>query len=159
MGTQKHHDVVFIAIAILKLVKGLVLFFVGVGTLALINKDATVVVAHWAQAFQVDVHSRFIQRWLVAVGLVKQRDLKLIVTTTFVYSGLLLTEGTGLLMEKVWAEYMTIFITASFIPIEVYELVRHATVTRGSLLVVNILVVVYLLCRFLGVLVMDLAGM
>jgi uncharacterized membrane protein (DUF2068 family) len=144
MGTKKRHDIIFIAIAVLKLIKGLLLFLVGVGTLALINKNATEVVTHWAHVFQVDVHSRFIQRWLVAVGLVKQRDLKLIVTTTFVYSGLLLTEGTGLLMQKVWAEYMTIFITASFIPIEVYELVRHTTVARGCLLVVNILVVVYL---------------
>jgi uncharacterized membrane protein (DUF2068 family) len=147
MGTKKRHDIVFIAIAILKLVKGLLLFFVGVGALALINKDATEMVRRWAHVFQVDVHSRFIQRWLVAVGLVKRRDLKLIVTTTFVYSGLLLTEGTGLLMEKVWAEYMTIFITASFIPIEVYELVRHTTVTRGCLLAVNALVVVYLAVR------------
>ena len=99
---------------------------------------------HWAHVVLVDVHSRFIQRWLVAAGLVKQRDLKLIVTTTFVYSGRLLTEGIGLLMEKVWAEYMTIFITASFIPIEVYELVRYTTVPRGCVLAVNVLVVVYL---------------
>jgi len=147
MGTKKHHDIGFIAIGILKLVKGLLLFLVGVGALALINKDAAEVARHWAHVFFVGVHSRFIQRWLVAVGLVKQRDLKLIVTTTFVYSGLLLTEGTGLLMEKVWAEYMTIFITASFIPIEVYELVRHTTVARGCVLAVNVLVVVYLAVR------------
>ncbi len=147
MGTKKHHDIGFIAIAILKLVKGLLLFLVGVGALALINRDATVVARHWAHVFRVDMHSRFIQRWLVAVGLVKQRDLKLIVTTTFVYSGLLLTEGIGLLMEKVWAEYMTIFITASFIPIEVYELVRHTTVPGGCILAVNVLVVVYLAVR------------
>ncbi len=147
MGTKKHHDIGFIAIGILKLVKGLLLFLVGVGALALINRDATVVVTHWAHVFFVGVHSRFIQRWLVAAGLVKQRDLKLIVTTTFVYSGLLLTEGTGLLMEKVWAEYMTIFITASFIPIEVYELVWYTTVPRGCVLAVNVLVVVYLAVR------------
>ncbi len=149
MGTKKRHDIGFIAIAILKLIKGLLLFFVGVGALTLINRDATEVMTHWANVFQADVHvhSRFIQRWLVAIGVVKQRDLKLIVTTTFVYSGLLLTEGIGLLMEKVWAEYMTIFITTSFIPIEVYELVRHTTVMRGCLLAVNVVVVVYLAVR------------
>jgi uncharacterized membrane protein (DUF2068 family) len=147
MGTKKHHDMWLMAIAILKLVKGLLLLLVGVGALTLIDKDATQVATHWAHVFQVDVHSHFIQRWLVAVGLVKQRDLRLIVTTTFIYSGLLLTEGTGLLMEKVWAEYMTIFITASFIPIEVYELFRHVTVMRGCLLAINVLVVVYLAVR------------
>ncbi len=144
MGTKRHRDIGFIAIAVLKIIKGVLLFLVGVGALTLINRDATAVARYWAHVFQLDVHSRFIQRWLVAVGVVRRRDVKLIVTTSFAYSGLLLTEGTGLLMEKVWAEYMTIFITASFIPIEVYELVRRTTVTRGCLLAVNILVVVYL---------------
>ena len=147
MGTKRHHDIGFIAIAIFKLVKGVLLFLVGVGALSLIHKDATVVISHWAHVFQVDIHSRFIQRWLVAVGLVKQRNIKLIVTTSFVYSGLLLTEGTGLLLEKVWAEYMTIFITSSFIPIEVYELVRRATMIRGCVLAINMIVVVYLAIR------------
>jgi uncharacterized membrane protein (DUF2068 family) len=80
---------------------------------------------------------------------VKQRDLTLIVTTTFIYSGLLLTEGIGLLLQKVWAEYMTTFITATFIPIEIYELVRHTTVARVCLLAINILIVAYLIVRIL----------
>jgi len=102
MALRKHHDLGFIAIAILKLVKGLLLFLVGIGALSLIHKDATEVFTHWARVFQVDVHRKSIQRWLIELGLVKQRDLALIVTTTFFYSALLLTEGVGLLMEKVW---------------------------------------------------------
>jgi uncharacterized membrane protein (DUF2068 family) len=147
MGTKKHLDIGFMAIAILKIVKGVLLFLVGVGALSLIHKDAAVVFKHWADALQVNVHSRVIQHWLVEIGLVKQRDLTLIVTTTFTYSALLLTEGIGLLLQKVWAEYMTTFITATFIPIEIYELVRHTTLARVCLLVVNILVVVYLMVR------------
>jgi uncharacterized membrane protein (DUF2068 family) len=147
MGARKHHDLGFLIIAVLKLVKGLLLFLVGVGALSLIHKDAAAVFTQWANVLQVNVHSRFVQRWLVEIGLVKQRDLALIVTTTFFYSGLLLTEGTGLLMEKVWAEYMTTFITATFIPIEIYELVRHTTVARVCLLVINIIVVAYLVMR------------
>jgi uncharacterized membrane protein (DUF2068 family) len=147
MGTKRHRDIWLIAIAIFKLIKGLLLFLAGVGALTLFNKEVTEAVKQWAHVFQVDVHRRFIQRSLVAIGLVNRRDLKLIVATSFVYSALLLTEGTGLLLEKVWAEYMTIFITASFIPIEVYELFRRATVVRGCLLAVNILVVAYLAVR------------
>jgi uncharacterized membrane protein (DUF2068 family) len=147
MGTKKHRDVGFMAIGIFKLVKGVLLFLVGVGALSLIHRDAAAVFKHWADVLQVNVHSRVVQHWLVEIGLVKQRDLTLIVTTTFIYSGLLLTEGTGLLLQKVWGEYMTTFITATFIPIEIYELVRHATMARVSLLVINILVVVYLIVR------------
>jgi uncharacterized membrane protein (DUF2068 family) len=135
------------AIAILKLVKGLLLFLVGIGALSLIHKDAAEVFTHWARVFQVDMHRKSIQRWLIELGLVKQRDLALIVTTTFIYSALLLTEGVGLLMEKVWAEYMTTFITATFIPIEVYELVRHMTVIRACVLATNVIIVAYLVMR------------
>lgn len=146
MGTRKHRDIGFLAIAILKLVKGLLLFLVGVGVLWL-HRDSSTTFRQWAEALQVNVHSRVIQHWLVEIGLVKQRDLALIATTTLAYSGLLLTEGIGLLMEKVWAEYMTTFITATFIPIEIYELVRHATVARVCLLLINIVVVAYLAMR------------
>ena len=50
-------------------------------------------------------------------------------------------------MEKVWAEYMTALITATFIPIEVYELMRHVTVIRACVLVGNVIVVAYLVMR------------
>jgi uncharacterized membrane protein (DUF2068 family) len=97
--------------------------------------------------FQVDTDSKFVQYWLIEVGLVRQRDLALIVTTSLFYSALLSTEGVGLLLQKVWAEFLTSIITASFIPIEIYALARHATIARISLLLVNILVVAYLVFR------------
>jgi uncharacterized membrane protein (DUF2068 family) len=144
MGTKKHHDIGFIAIAILKLVKGLVLLLVGVGAVSLMRKNTTMIVTHWAHVFQVDMHSKFIQRWLLKAGLMRHRDLAVV---AFFYSALLFTEGIGLLMEKVWAEYMTAIITGSFIPIEVYELIRRVTLIRGCVLLANVLVVAYLVMR------------
>ena len=146
MGGRKHHDIGFMAIAILKLVKGLLLFLVGVGALSLIHKDATDIIKQWAHVFQVDMHRRWIQRWAMGIGLVREHHWA-VVTTSFFYSALLLTEGVGLLMEKVWAEYMTAIITLSFIPIEVYELIRHATLTRACVLALNTIVVAYLVMR------------
>jgi uncharacterized membrane protein (DUF2068 family) len=57
---------------------------------------------------------------------------------------MLLTEGTGLLLGKRWAEYFTIIATSSFIPLEIYELYRHVDLTRVALLLINIAVVIYL---------------
>jgi uncharacterized membrane protein (DUF2068 family) len=54
-------------------------------------------------------------------------------------------EGIGLYLEKVWAEYLTLIITASFLPFELHEIMRRFTMPRVSLLVVNILVFLYLL--------------
>jgi uncharacterized membrane protein (DUF2068 family) len=40
---------------------------------------------------------------------------------------------------------MAVFETGLFIPLEIYELVRHATVTKVSLVAINVTAVVYLL--------------
>ena len=48
-------------------------------------------------------------------------------------------------MEKVWAEYLTVGVTASFLPWEMYEIVRRLDWLRVGLLVVNLVVLAYLL--------------
>jgi uncharacterized membrane protein (DUF2068 family) len=56
-------------------------------------------------------------------------------------------EGAGLWLEKRWAEYLTIIATISFVPIEVYELIRHATWRRVAALGINLLVAGYLVWK------------
>jgi uncharacterized membrane protein (DUF2068 family) len=63
----------------------------------------------------------------------------------FAYAGLGMIEGIGLYLEKGWAEYLTLFITASFLPWEIFEVIRRLTWIRAGLLVVNVLVFLYLL--------------
>lgn len=73
------------------------------------------------------------------------RQLRAIGAGTLVYAALLLTEGIGLLLRRRWAEYFTVIVTGSFIPIEVYELTRRLTWERLVLLGVNVVVVWYLI--------------
>jgi uncharacterized membrane protein (DUF2068 family) len=63
---------------------------------------------------------------------------------TFIYSAVFLTEGIGLAFHKRWAEYFTIITTASFLPLELYEIIHRATIAKGVALAINILVVIYL---------------
>ena len=63
----------------------------------------------------------------------------------FIYAALDLAEGIGLYLEKVWGEYMTLIITGSFLPLEVYELFRRITWIRSGLFVINAMVFLYLL--------------
>jgi uncharacterized membrane protein (DUF2068 family) len=147
MGTKQHRDIGFMAIAALKIVKGLLLLLVGIGALSLIHPRWAETFTNWANALQVNVHRRIVQQWLVEIGLVRPREKAVIAAVSFFYSALLLTEGIGLFMQQVWAEYMTALITASFIPIEVYELARRTTPSRVLLLVINLVVVAYLVMR------------
>jgi uncharacterized membrane protein (DUF2068 family) len=64
---------------------------------------------------------------------------------TFIYSAVFLTEGTGLALGKRWAEYFTIITTSSFLPLEIYEVIHHATIAKVVALVINLVVVAYLI--------------
>ena len=52
--------------------------------------------------------------------------------------------AAGLLMEKEWAEYLTLGLTVAFLPWELYELARHPDWFRLGLLLINLAVLWYL---------------
>lgn len=145
----RRRDIGLMAIAIFKLVKGVLLFAVGVGALTLLHKDVAAVAEHWIDQLRVDPNNRHVHSLLFRLGLVNARKLEELSAGTFFYSGLLLTEGTGLLLRKRWAEYFTIIVTGSFLPMEIYELIRRLTYPRVLLLVVNIVIVWYLVKRLI----------
>jgi uncharacterized membrane protein (DUF2068 family) len=136
-----------ILIGTFKLVKGLLLLAVGIGALNLLHKDIGEVVTRWVEALRVDPDNHFIHRILTKVFSVTPNQLKALSAGTFIYAGLLLTEGVGLLLQKHWAEYFTVITTAGLIPLEIFELYKHLTALKGAILVVNILIVWYLVQR------------
>jgi uncharacterized membrane protein (DUF2068 family) len=79
------------------------------------------------------------------VDLIDVHRLREIGFGTFTYSALALTEGVGLTLEKVWAEYLTLSLTVMFLPWELWELIRDPTMMRLALLAVNLAVLGYLL--------------
>lgn len=131
-------------IAAFKLLKGFVLLAVGIGALRLLHRDLAGVVDHWVNAFRVDPHNRYLHWLLAKLPMVDDRKLKELSVGTFIYSAVFLTEGVGLALHKRWAEYFTIITTSSFLPLEVYELIHHATIAKGVALAINIAVVFYL---------------
>jgi len=144
MPEGKSHSRGLMLIAAFKLLKGVALIAVGIGALRLLHKDVAAVADHWINAFRVDPHNRFIHWLLVKLPMVNDKKLKELSVGTFLYAGIFLTEGMGLAFRKRWAEYFTIISTSSFLPLEVYEIIHHATVAKGVALVINIAVVVYL---------------
>jgi len=131
-------------IAAFKLFKGLVLFAVGIGAVKLLHKDVAFEVERWADLFRVDPNNHYIHHLLERFSILDDRKLKELGVGTFFYSALLLTEGTGLLLAKRWAEYFTIIVTSSFMPLEIYELTKRVSWARLVVLILNIIVVAYL---------------
>jgi uncharacterized membrane protein (DUF2068 family) len=54
-------------------------------------------------------------------------------------------EAVGLWYARRWAEYLTFIVTASLLPVEVYELSHRVTVFKVIAFIINVAVVVYLL--------------
>jgi uncharacterized membrane protein (DUF2068 family) len=54
-------------------------------------------------------------------------------------------EAVGLWFAKRWAEYLTFIVTASLLPLEVYEIIHKGTVLKVIGFIINVAVVVYLL--------------
>jgi len=136
-----------VLIGLFKLLKGLVLVAAGVGALNLLHKDIADVVTHWAELLRIDPENRLIHGILAKLFSATSKQLKELSTGSFIYAGLFLTEGVGLLLRKHWAEYLTVITTGALIPLEVYELVKRFSSAKLGILAVNAAIVWYLISR------------
>ena len=134
-----------ILIAAFKLAQALVFIAIGVGALRLLHKDIGDLLAKLADHLRFNPESRFVNFILDRASIIDDRLLRRIGAAVFIYAGLDLIEGTGLYLEKVWAEYLTLAITGSFLPWEIFEVLRRVTWIRSGLLLANALVFLYLL--------------
>ena len=138
-------DGALLIIAIFKFVKGAVLLALAFGALTFLHKDVASEVQRWLDQLRIDPDNRFIGALLGKLQLLHTKELKEISALGAGYAALFLTEGTGLLFRKRWAEWLTIVATSSLMPIEVYELVEKFTAVRLFALLINAAVVLYLI--------------
>jgi uncharacterized membrane protein (DUF2068 family) len=147
MRPQPPGDRWLLLIAVFKLIKSILLVAVGIGALRLLHRDVADLVERWIDVLRVDPDNRLVHSVLVKVLTVNDRSLKEFSVGTFAYAALFLTEGTGLLLRKRWAQYFTIIVTGSFLPLEVYELMLHASVAKLLVILLNIAIIGYLVVR------------
>jgi uncharacterized membrane protein (DUF2068 family) len=131
-------------IAYFKFFKGILLCISGFGLLRLLHKDLADVVIHWLNTLHVDPDNRHFHKLLLKASVIDERQLKELSIGSFFYAGLLLTEGSALLLQKRWAKYFTLIITASFIPLELWELHRSFSLIKTAVIAANAAIVWYL---------------
>jgi uncharacterized membrane protein (DUF2068 family) len=134
-------------IGLFKLLKGVALLAVGIGALRFLHRDLAQSIEHWVNILRVDPENRHVHALLSRAFRVTPHQLKALSAGTFIYAALFLTEGTGLILRRRWAEYLTIITTGGLLPLEVYEIAKHVTPVKIVVLIVNIAIVVYLVVR------------
>jgi uncharacterized membrane protein (DUF2068 family) len=149
-GNSKR-DRILALIALFRLSKALLLILAGFGVLHLLRPDVAERFMEWMQAYPLamKVHPER--------ALDSPQRIELLAAAAFAYAALFATEGAGLWLQKRWAEYLTVIATTSFIPFEIWEIVKKVSAVRVALVISNIAVVIYLIAvltrkyRFRGI--------
>jgi uncharacterized membrane protein (DUF2068 family) len=97
-----------------------------------------------ANQLHFDADSSAVVNWAKKILFFKSSMLTWVTYAVLAYGLIQLVEATGLWLLKRWGEYFAVVATSAFIPLEIYELTRHATPTKIVAIIVNVAAVVYL---------------
>lgn len=128
-----------------KFIQGLLLAVVATGFLKATNGDLQTTLYEWIKSLHVDADNHYVSALLQKVGFVDEQKVKHLSGFTIAYGVVFMIEGVGLILKQRWAEYLTLVITLSLVPIEIMEIVKHCSVAKVILLVVNLAIAVYLI--------------
>lgn len=131
-------------IGALKLLEAALFIALGIGVFKLLHKDLVDEVTRWVVALRFDPEGRFVTLLLDKVALISPHRLKEIGAAIFAHAALDIVEGIGLILRKLWAEFITLGFSAFFVPIEIYELTQRVTWIRLAIIAINVAVVIYL---------------
>lgn len=139
------HDPLIRLIGLFKLAKAAMLIALGVGALSMRHDHSWL--NTWVHAVAADPHGHHVAAVLAKLCSVRAHELVEVGVGSLVYASVFVVEGIGLLLRKGWAEVLTVIVTISFIPLEIYELTEHASWAKVAVIVFNIAVVIYLVRR------------
>ncbi|HSP35069.1 MAG TPA: DUF2127 domain-containing protein [Thermoanaerobaculia bacterium] len=134
-------------IALFRFAKAVLLIAGGFAALRLLDPRMAYVVADWMSRLPYAAQHAFAQQAIATIFRLSPERIEVIAAGAFAYAALFITEGTGLWMRKRWAEWLTVIATLSFIPFEVWEVVRKPWPLAIAVLLLNIAIVIYLLVR------------
>lgn len=131
-------------IALERIVRGVLLLAAGIYLLFHLNSDFGRLGERVMRAIELDPRRPFLHRIVVYLHHLHASEVRVAAVIAFGYGLLELVEGTGLWLDQLWAEYLTVVATSLLIPLELYELAHHPTALKAAGLAVNVLIVAYL---------------
>jgi uncharacterized membrane protein (DUF2068 family) len=133
------------SVALLELAKGLLVLLVGAGLLSLSRRglDFESVARHLLGV--VHLHrGRLYEVFLRAAGGLGDTNLVKVAVVAGTYSAMRFVESYGLWKQRVWAEWVALISGASYLPLEIYGLSRHANAMKWAVFLLNLVVVLYM---------------
>jgi len=138
-------------IAAFKFVKAAAFIAGGVGALRLLSPDRAVWTQTWLEELVLErehhLAALVAERALALMDLAGPKGLSEVAIGAFLFAALFIVEGVGLALARRWAEYLTVSVTTSFLPVEAVALWHRWTLLRAGTIVLNLAIVVYLLAE------------
>jgi len=131
-------------IAAERIVRGVLLLAAGVYLLFHVNSDFGRVAERVLRAIDLDPRRPLFHRVIAYLHHLHASEVRIAALFALGYGVLELVEGTGLWLDQLWAEYLTVIATSLLVPLELYELVRRPSALKAGGLVVNLAIVAYL---------------
>jgi uncharacterized membrane protein (DUF2068 family) len=131
-------------IALYKLAKVVLLLIAAYGELRLHDASLSAKLVTWVQARPAGLEHEIVTHvleWFSGLSEAKIHALRFV---TFTYAAVFAVEGVGLWMQKRWAEWLTTIITASLIPLEVWEFAARPNIGKAAVVIANVAIVAYL---------------
>jgi uncharacterized membrane protein (DUF2068 family) len=142
---EVQHDALWLrVIGAGKVLKALTLIVIGISVLRLIHTGFGDQMAQLADLMRYSPESKLIHWIFDKASLLTDQRLEQVAAVAMVYGATELVESYGLLMRRTWGEYLTLILTAMFLPLDIYELFDHFTWVKLAFTVLNVLVVWYL---------------
>jgi len=132
-------------IAFYKLVKVLLLLALAYGEVRLSDASLTAKLAIWASERPLGLEHKVVTwllEWFSGLSASRVHALRMV---TLAYAAVFSIEGIGLWMRKRWAEWLTVIITASLIPLELWELFHNPNFGKAAVLIANLAIVIILI--------------
>jgi uncharacterized membrane protein (DUF2068 family) len=132
-------------VALFEAFKGMIILLAGFALLRLVHRDLQIVADQIVRHLHMNPARHYPRIFLDAVAGISDSRIKYLAVFAFLYSVVRFVEAYGLWHLKVWAEWFAILSGGIYIPIEIVGLFIHATIIKGSVFVINLFIVLYLI--------------
>jgi uncharacterized membrane protein (DUF2068 family) len=140
--SQQHASLRYIAVY--KFIKAAGLLIVALVAFRFVHTPWLDETADWVAHLPIAIGHGILIHWMDELLDVSPSKFTMIGIAASVYGVLFLTEGIGLWRGLRWAEYLTVFATASLIPFEAWEIFHRFGWIKVLALIVNVAIVIYL---------------
>jgi uncharacterized membrane protein (DUF2068 family) len=131
-------------VASLEFAKGVAVLLLGFG-LVLVHGQAWEVAENFLEVLHINPDHRYAQAFLNLADRFSDTKLWVVAATLAAYSVLRFVETYGLWRARAWAEWLAFASGSLYLPFEIYELLRRPSLMHVSILVINVVIVLYML--------------